>query len=65
MDTEPITVQDNKGNSVLAFKATCPDCGNDQFMILIINGHNHLQCTDCNVSFCQGGCEKELTSAQK
>jgi hypothetical protein len=21
-------------------------------------GHNHLQCTSCNVSFCQGGCDK-------
>ena len=57
MNLQPITVSDNKGGHTNAHKAVCPKCSFDAFMILIINGHNHLQCTQCMESYCQGGCE--------
>lgn len=43
---------------VRGHKAICDYCSNDEFFILIIFGHNHLQCTSCGTSFCQmgGGC---------
>lgn len=51
-------VQDKDGNEVFAEKAICPQCEHDQFMILVIRGHNHLQCTQCGTSYCQNGqCE--------
>lgn len=58
MNLIPIVVTDHKGEAVSAQKASCPECGNDTFLILVIKGHNHLQCSQCNTSFCQSGeCE--------
>lgn len=57
MNTSPITVTDGKGGKKPALLVTCPECGEDLFNILVIDGHNHLQCSECNTSFCQGGCE--------
>lgn len=59
MKTENILVKDKNGQSKPAIMAVCPDCNNNKFMILVIDGHNHLQCSNCNTSFCQdGSCDK-------
>ena len=35
----------------------CPNCGGDSFYIFLISSkHNHLQCTKCDESFCDGSC---------
>lgn len=58
MELEACQAKDIDGNVVNAQKAVCPQCNCDRFMILVINGHNHLQCTSCEESFCQGGCHR-------
>lgn len=60
MELVSCKVTDKKGVLVDAQKAVCPVCTGEQFLILVIKGHNHLQCANpvCNESFCQGGnCE--------
>lgn len=57
MELEPCQVKDGQGNTVDAAKAVCPKCQHDQFLILVIKTHNHLQCAKCSESFCQGGCK--------
>lgn len=57
MNLKPTEVTDPEGNPVEAYIATCPEnvCNNDTFRIFVIHGQNHLMCTKCNTSFCQGG----------
>jgi hypothetical protein len=57
MELVRCSVMNLEGQMKPAHKAVCPDCKNDSFMILVIKGHNHLECTKCKTSFCQGGCE--------
>jgi len=47
MTTEPTVVTDKDGMFHDALVVTCPECSNDAFNLLVINGHNHLQCTRC------------------
>jgi hypothetical protein len=54
MTTLKVLLQSNRG-PVFADKAICDYCSNDEFFILIIFGHNHLQCTSCGTSYCQAG----------
>jgi len=56
LDLNPCEVKDNTGNVKQALMAACPDCGAALFRLLVINGHNHIECAGCNTSFCQGGC---------
>ena len=59
MTTLQVRIESNRG-PVIGQKAICDYCSNDEFFILIIFGHNHLQCTSCGRSFCQmgGGCTR-------
>jgi tRNA(Ile2) C34 agmatinyltransferase TiaS len=65
MELVSCQAKDAAGHVVAAHKAVCPDCKGDKFMILVFNGHNHLQCTKCNTSFCQGGCHAPQPSIPK
>ena len=55
MNTLPTHVTDKDGNKKPALLVVCPDCGSEAFVIFVIDGHNHLQCFDCEHSFCQAG----------
>lgn len=60
MNLQPTTVKDKDGVEVPAQVATCDVCGGDCFHIFVVNGHNHLQCSNpiCNETVCQGGCDQ-------
>lgn len=34
----------------------CDQCGKAEFIVYMIKGHPHLQCTNCDTTFCQGDC---------
>jgi hypothetical protein len=59
MKTEQVKVLDNEGNEQSALLVICPECGWGEFRILVINGHNHLECLGCTASYCQqqGACQ--------
>lgn len=57
MITKETTVTDKNGNEVPALLVLCPECGRDEFSIFVVNGHNHLQCLYCEVSFCSSDSE--------
>lgn len=49
----------NDGSRHLARVYVCKDCGNDKFHIFVVGGvHQHVQCTQCNTSYCDGTCDK-------
>jgi len=57
MDTQQTEVTDMFGAKVSADLVICPECQNDGFHLFVIGtNHNHLQCSACGKSFCQGGC---------
>jgi hypothetical protein len=61
MTTKEVSVVDNRGIMVTALLMICDNCGGESFHIFVVptpetKGHNHLQCTGCGESFCQGGC---------
>lgn len=59
MKLEQTEVKDKDGKVTQADKAVCTVCSGDSFHVLVIHGHNHLQCANpiCGESYCQGGCE--------
>ena len=52
-----IQVVGNDQKVVPAQMAICDQCNGNTFLNLVINGHNHLECTSCGTSYCQGGCD--------
>ncbi len=52
-----VQVIGNDQKAIPAQMATCDQCNGDFFRILVINGHNHLECKSCGESYCQGGCD--------
>lgn len=60
MRQRPAHVTDKDGNQLPAMAIVCAECGNDAFCIFIVkrptSDHQHLQCTECGVSFCDGTC---------
>jgi transposase-like protein len=59
METRDTVVTDQAGMAVLAKVVACPKCGNDAFNIFIVGEkHQHLQCTKCQESFCDGSCNQ-------
>lgn len=56
MNTREVTVEDKDGKVVKATMVVCPSCGNNEFILLQIEGHDHLQCAACDNSFCDGSC---------
>lgn len=46
---------DKNQNVVDAQMAQCDQCPGTTFRILVIHGHNHLECVECGTSFCQTG----------
>jgi formate dehydrogenase maturation protein FdhE len=57
MKTRKVMVEarDGSGEKTEALLAICPECEGESFSIIVINGHNHLQCSLCETTFCQGG----------
>ena len=50
-------VVDKDGGRHLARVYVCANCGHNAFQIFLINGrHQHVQCTECGVSYCDGSC---------
>lgn len=48
-----------KNQSVIsALMATCEQCNQSSFRILVVHGHNHLECITCGTSYCQGDCDR-------
>lgn len=41
------------GTKVPAQRIVCEYDDNDEWILLVIAGHNHIQCTWCNRSYCQ------------
>lgn len=35
-----------------ALLIVCDRCGNDSFHVIVVGGHNHLQCMVCHTSYC-------------
>jgi hypothetical protein len=54
MTTIQVRIESNLG-PVLGRKGVCDYCSNDEFYLLVIFGHNHIQCSKCGTSFCQLG----------
>lgn len=54
-----IRVDDANGQTVAATLFICP-CGNETWLTYAIPGlgvpHQHLQCTNCGASYCDGTC---------
>lgn len=61
MNLKPTQVKDKAGKVVDAHEAVCEVCDGNNFHIVIINGHNHLICSNpvCGESYCQGGCSPQ------
>lgn len=49
-------VTNNLGETKRALFVICERCGGDRFMIYSIEGHEHLQCVECNLGYCDGTC---------
>jgi hypothetical protein len=65
MDTVKVLIADKHGNEREALMLTCPLCGYSSFHAFVVGAsHNHLQCTHCTASFCQGGCGDTPTMAR-
>lgn len=57
MTTKPITVTSKKdGRKEKAELLTCAKCGGDIFLLIVIKGHQHVQCYLCDEMFCDGTC---------
>jgi hypothetical protein len=58
----PIVFDANDGSGQIAngFRLVCENCGNDEFMLFVINldngDHNHIYCAQCGNMFCDGRC---------
>jgi len=50
------------GHKLPAMLITCGHCGNDAWFIYSVgeHEHQHLQCTRCNMTFCDGSCLNNL-----
>lgn len=46
----------NDQKVIPAQMVVCEQCSQSTFRIFVINGHNHLECTTCGTSYCQGDC---------
>jgi len=57
MNLIDIQVTDKDQKVIPAQMVTCEQCHQSSFRILVINGHNHLECITCGDSYCQGGCD--------
>lgn len=57
MNLIDIKVTDKYQKVTPAQMVACEQCHQSTFRILVINGHNHLECTTCGESYCQGGCD--------
>lgn len=56
---KPIGVKSRvDGHSTKARLCTCP-CGNPEWLIYLIDGHQHLQCLRCGETFCDGSCSAD------
>jgi formate dehydrogenase maturation protein FdhE len=59
METRDVVLHSETGRSYPAKQLLCPICGGSVFELfaLIVDGetgHNHIQCAECDTSFCQG-----------
>lgn len=57
MPTELVTVRDLNGRDVLAELVVCPNCSHKEFVIFMVGKHQHVQCTSCLETFCDGTCK--------
>jgi uncharacterized paraquat-inducible protein A len=59
MKTTTVIVHADRGDGPAkpAELVLCSDCGGDAFQILVIDGHQHVQCTSCGTSYCDGKCD--------
>jgi hypothetical protein len=64
MKAIPVTVTDQDGHTVPAQQMRCPDCDGQGFLIFLIDEkHYHLQCLDCDTSFCDGSCNDKAIAS--
>lgn len=48
------------GAEVKAHVILCPECGSDSFHFFVLEGgHDHMQCTKCDETYCDGSCATE------
>lgn len=60
MNTRRDVVTDKDGKKHSADIVVCK-CGNETFHLFVIaEKHQHVQCTSCGVSFCDGSCANDL-----
>jgi transposase-like protein len=57
MNTRQVSVEDKDGKVVKATMVVCPYCGSNEFILLQIEGHDHIQCAACDRTFCDGTCD--------
>jgi hypothetical protein len=50
----PITSRTD-GSTETGMLFECDVCGQNEFLIYQIKGHPHLQCINCDTTFCQNG----------
>lgn len=54
---ETVVISRVDGGTVRAEVIICPKCKSDTFHVYVLEGgHNHLQCTECDESYCDGKC---------
>lgn len=41
---------------IMAASLVACGCGNELFIIFTVNGHQHVQCIECETSYCDGAC---------
>lgn len=57
MDSIPVRVLNKTGASDSADLIICPHCYAQNFFIYKLkNGHQHIQCANCDTSYCDGTC---------
>jgi hypothetical protein len=60
MNSREVEVLDADGNTTRATLIVCPECGGLHFAIFVVGAaHQHLQCSECGTSFCDGACGNE------
>lgn len=52
------------GLKVMGQLCICP-CDCDTFIIYMIGTHQHIQCTACDASYCDGKCKETPSDGQK
>lgn len=64
MKIRDVTVTDGvSGKEYTAQLSVCERCTSEAFRVYGVDGHLHLQCIDCDTTFCDHTCDAVTTAS--